>query len=257
MIEALERLNKRQPPNIQMKSIFSSMTIWGFLIALVSRFFGHEIAASDGTTLVTQAMEGWPLIVGVGADLIVAWKRVTATKFDVGKFASPVFWAALIGGAMTTLQTVGVDWSGIDNLPEKVGLAAASIGGFVGFILQLIGRARASQPLGLVSDPAFLPKASSAIVIPSWVPLLLKLIPWRVLFAFVLQRWLGISPAQFEDIIKTVAHVDSRPIKGDEKGVVVDGAITQAYPQFRPHERDAAVALAVAGLASDGQLKLS
>jgi uncharacterized membrane protein len=240
-----------------MKSIFSSMTIWGFLIALVSRFFGHEIAADDGTTLVTQAMEGWPLIVGVGADLMVAWKRVTATKFDVGRFASPVFWAALIGGAMTLLQTLGVDWSGIENLPEKVGLAAASIGGFVGFFLQLVGRARASQPLGLVSDPAFSPKAAGAIVIPSWVPLLLKLIPWRVLFAFVLQRWLGITAAQFEEIIKTVALAESKPMEGEQKGLFVVASIERAYPGWKPHERDAAVALAVAGLASDGTLKLS
>jgi hypothetical protein len=257
MIEALERLNKRRPPNIRMKSIFSSMTIWGFLIALVSRFLGHEIAATDGTNLVTQAMEGWPLIVGVGADLMVAWKRVTATKFDVGKFASPVFWAALIGGAMTTLQTLGVDWSGIENLPEKVGLAAASIGGFVGFILQLIGRARASQPLGLVSDPAASPKASASIVIPSWVPLLLKLIPWRVLFAFILQRWAGISPAQFEEIIKTVGYAEGKTLDGGDKAMLVHDNLARAYPRLKPHEREAAVSLAVAGLASDGQLKLS
>jgi hypothetical protein len=257
MSQLLHRLNHRNPPNIRMKSIFSSMTIWGFLIALVSRFVGHEIAVGQATDLVAQATEAWPLLVGVGADLVVAWRRVTATKFDVGRFASPAFWAALVGGVMAALQAVEVDWSGLEDLPDKVGIALASIGGFVGLVFQIAGPARATQPLGLVSDPAPSMSLTSAVVIPSWVGVVLRLIPWRVLFAFVLQKWLGITPAQFEEIIKTVGYVDGKPLKGVEKAMFVHDNLSRAYPHLRSHEREAAVALAVAGLVSEGKIQLS
>lgn len=252
----LERLNRHNPPNIRMKSFLSSMTIWGFLISLLSRFIGHEVTAEQGASLATQATEAWPMIVGVFADIAVAYRRVSATNFDVGRFASPAFWAALIGGLMSAMQASGVDWSAAEmQLPQKVGVAVASITGLVGFVLQLVGPARASMPLGLMADPGLTPKA--AITVPSWAVMLLKLIPWRVLFAYVLQKWLGITPSQFEEIIKTVQLAETKPMDGEQKGLFVLASIDRAYPQFKPHECNAAVALAVAGLASDGQIKLS
>jgi hypothetical protein len=261
----LERLNRHNPPNIDMKSILSSMTIWGVLISLVARFFKIELTAGDGATLASQATEAWPVLVGVLADIAVAWKRVLATKFNVGWYASHTFWAAVVGGVMSALQAAGTDWQGLEGLPEKLTAAVAAGGGLVGLILQLVGRARASAPLGVLGAGdihvplAALPKLAvgTTVSIPTWAVLILKMIPWRVLFAYVLQRWMGITPAQFEEIIKTVAHVDGKPLAGGEKGVVVDGNIVRAYPQFRLHERQGAVALAVAGLASDGTLKLS
>jgi hypothetical protein len=261
----LQRLNRHNPPNIRMKSILSSMTIWGVLISLVARFFKVELTTGDGATLATQATEAWPVLVGVFADVTVAWKRVLATKFNVDWYASPTFWAAIVGGVMTALQAAGTDWQGLEGLPEKVAASVAAGGGLVGLILQLVGRAKATAPLGIIGENdnhvplAAIPKLAvgTTVSIPTWAVLILKMIPWRVLFGYVLQKWLGITPAQFEEIIKTVAHVDGRPIAGAEKAVVVEGALTRAYPQLRPHEREAAVALAVAGLASDGQLKLS
>lgn len=261
----LQRLNRHNPPNIRMKSILSSMTIWGVLISLVARFFKVELTAGDGATLATQATEAWPVLVGVFADVTVAWKRLLATKFNVGWYASPTFWAAIVGGLMTALEAAGTDWQGLEGLPEKVAASVAAGGGLVGLILQLVGRAKATAPLGIIGENenhvplaaiAKLP-VSGSVSIPTWAVLILKMIPWRVLFAYVLQKWLGITPAQFEEIIKTVQLAEAKPMDGEQKGLFVVASIDRAYPQFKPHECNAAVALAVAGLASDGQLKLS
>jgi len=97
----------------------------------------------------------------------------------------------------------------------------------------------------------------NSIVIPSWVIMVLKLIPWRILFAYVLQKWLGISSAQFEEIIKTVQLAETKPVDGTLKAEFVLSNIERAWPNLKQHEREAATALAVAGLAADGQLKLS
>jgi hypothetical protein len=233
MIESLERLNKRQKPNIDMKDFF--------LKAIFSRL-GPTITA----------------IVSAAIGFLV-------TKLASFEIMLDAHMQMHISSALT-----GLIWLTVNQLVNR----------YMGDKVEVIQRAyglEADRWLGPVTtatavDPAQIPiaipvqglrsvpantRAFSTIVIPSWVVMLLKLVPWRTLFAYVLQKWLGITPSQFEEIIKTVDLAESKDMDGERKGLFVVASIERAYPGWKPHERDAAVALAVAGLASDGTLKLS
>jgi hypothetical protein len=233
MIEALERLNKRRPPNIIMKDailklIFSRLgpvitaivsAILGFLVTKLATY--QIMLDAELQTQISGALTG---LIWLTVNQLV--NRYMGDKVEIIQQAYGLEADRWLG-PKTTAAAIDAN-----QIPKAIPIQ------------------------GLRSVPAN-SRPFSAIVIPSWVVMVLKLIPWRTLFAYVLQKWLGITPAQFEEIIKTVEHVENKPIEGSEKATVVDGNIVRAYPQFRPHERQAAVALAVAGLASDGQLKLS
>jgi hypothetical protein len=229
----LERLNRRNPPNIRMKNailklIFSRLgpTITAIVSAvlgfLVTKLASYQIMLdADLQTQISGALTG---LIWLTVNQLV--NRYMGDKVEIIQQAYGLEADRWLG-PVTTAAAVNPD-----QVPRPL------------------------EAQGLRSVPANT-RPFSAIVIPSWAVMVLKLIPWRTLFAYVLQKWLGITPAQFEEIIKTVQFAEKQPVDGEEKGVFVISSIARAYPQFKPHERQAAVALAVAGLASDGTLKLS
>lgn len=255
MTESLTRLNHRQPPNLRMKSIFKSKFVWGSIISMLSRLFQMKMTPGEGGDFYSLLVDAWPAFVGAFADLSAVWGRITATRFNLGALKSPTFWKITIGAVMSVLGALGVDWTGLAESPEKIAAAIASLGTIIGTITQYVGRATAAQPLGLVADPAASPRAS--IVVPSWLVVILRMIPWRILMAYVLEKWAGIAPGQFEEIIKTVLAAEPKALDGGEKSMLVHDSASRNWPELKPHEREAAVALAVAGLASEGKLKLS
>lgn len=229
----LDRLNRRNPPNIIMKNAILKLLfsrVGPAVKALVSSLLGWLVTYLAGFGIMLDADLQMHISVAITG---VIWLTI---DFLVNKYA---------GDNVAIIQKAyGLE---VDKVLGPITTAAA---------VDPDQTPKAIPMQGLRSVPEN-PRPFSAIVIPSWVVMVLKLIPWRVLFAYVLQKWLGITPAQFEEIIKTVQLAESKPLDGEQKGLFVVASIDRAYPQFKPHECNAAVALAVAGLASDGQLKLS
>jgi len=132
---------------IKMKNILNSKTIWGALITLASRFIGTTLDQDEGTMLAESGFAMWPLLLGIFADFKVIVSRIRATNFDLKYFQSPVFRTAVFGFIMVVLQGMGVDWSGLETLPQKIEAVIATGGSLFGFILVLIGRAKATKEL--------------------------------------------------------------------------------------------------------------
>jgi hypothetical protein len=229
----LERLNRRNPPNIRMKDA---------ILKLIFSRLGPTVKA------IVSSLLGWFVVWLAGFGVMLD----ADLQMHISVAVSGLIWVAIdqvanryLGKNVRTIQRayglIEDDWLG------PVTTAAA------------VNPDQVPRPLevqGLRSVPANT-RPFSAIVIPSWVVMVLKLIPWRTLFAYVLQKWLGITPAQFEEIIKTVQFAETKPMDGPLKAEFVVANIERAWPALKQHECDAAVALAVAGLASDGTVKLS
>jgi uncharacterized membrane protein len=243
-----DNLNKLNP----MKSILQSMTIWGAIIALISRFVGLEISAGEANDIITEAASGWPMIAGLFADVTAAAKRIGATKFDRHWYQSPVFWSALVAGIMGVLQSIGVNWAGLETLPQQVGGVVVAIGGILGPIIMLIGRARASKVVG---PPGANTKLGIVNVskIPWWALLILKAVPWHELLSYVLQR-LKINPELWAKARNLVLMVDPQPVTGAEKSLAVYDRLERSMPDAKPHERHAVVGLAVAALKLENKI---
>lgn len=131
------------------KPLLKSMTIYGALLAVISRFTVFKVSPGEGQDLLTQAAAFGPLLAGLFGDLTAMVKRVRATKFNVDWYRSGVFWAAVFSGAMGALQAAGVDWSGLEATPDKVRAVGGTGGTFLAAILVIWGRSRASTPIGL------------------------------------------------------------------------------------------------------------
>ena len=233
MSDLLERLNRRNPPNMKIKDA---------ILKLIFSRLGPAI-----TAIVSAAL-------GFLVTKLASYQILLDAELQTQ-----------ISGALTGLIWLTVNQLVNKYFGDKVEVIQKAYGLEADRWLGPVTTAAAVDPKqipmavavqGLQSVPANT-RAFSAIVIPSWVVMVLKLIPWRTLFAYVLQKWLGITPAQFEEIIKTVQLAEAKSMDGEQKGLFVVASIDRAYPQFKPHECNAAVALAVAGLASDGTLKLS
>lgn len=134
---------------IKMKNLFKSKTVIGAIITLVSRFIGTGIDQNEGTWLAESGFAMWPLLLGIFADFKVMVERIRATNFNLKYFQSPVFRTAVFGFIMVVMQGMGVDWSGLETLPQKIEAIIATGGSLVGFIMVLIGRAKASKELQL------------------------------------------------------------------------------------------------------------
>lgn len=129
------------------KNPFQSATLIGAIIALLSRFLNAEMSANEGAGLVHESTALWPVLVGIFADLKVALSRIQATQFNVTFYKSQVFWAGLVAAAMSVMQLLGVDWTGLEDLPNKIAAAIGGIGAIVGSIMVFVGRARASKQI--------------------------------------------------------------------------------------------------------------
>lgn len=125
------------------------MTLWGMFISLVSRFLQSDLTQDEGTIIAEKGFAMWPLLLGIFADLKVGMERIKATNFNLRYFQSPVFRSAVFGFIMVVLQGMGVNWDGIEHLPEKIEAALSVGGSLFGFILVLVGRAKANKALTL------------------------------------------------------------------------------------------------------------
>lgn len=132
---------------VQVKGVLQSVTLWGVLLALASRLAGVEMTVEDGQALTGQAMAAWPLLLALVADLKVAWGRVAATSFDKAWWRSGNFWAVCVGAVMSVLAALGVNWKGLEELPEKITAVSMVVLSLVGAVLQWVGRARASKQI--------------------------------------------------------------------------------------------------------------
>jgi hypothetical protein len=132
-----------------MKNLLKSKTVIGAIITLVSRFIGAGIDQNEGTVLAESGFAMWPLLLGIFADFKVMVERIRATNFNLKYFQSPVFRTAVFGFIMVVMQGMGVDWSGLETLPQKIEAVIATGGSLVGFVMVLIGRAKASKELQL------------------------------------------------------------------------------------------------------------
>lgn len=239
--------NKRIP----MKPILQSMTIWGVLISLVARFAKIEISGDEAGDLLSHATAAWPAIVGLFADFTAGIKRIGATRFNLNFWQSPLFWSALVAGIMGVLQTVGVDWSGLETLPQQTAGVVTAIGGILGPIIMLIGRAKASKPIGVGGAIGV---ANVPTSIPWWALLILKAVPWDQLLKYVLER-LKISPDLWSKAREWVLKVAPKSeLTGADKSLVVYDKLESDFLYSKPHEREAAVGLAVASLKLENKI---
>lgn len=147
----LERTMKRRQEKVgnavQVKGVLQSVTLWGVLLALASRFAGVEMTVQDGQAMTGQALAAWPLVLALFADLKVAWGRVAATSFNKSWWRSGNFWAVCFGAVMSVLAALGVNWGGLEALPEKIAAVVMVVGSLLGAVLQWVGRARASKTI--------------------------------------------------------------------------------------------------------------
>jgi len=134
------------------KPLLQSSVIWGAGIAIISRLVGISMVGGEAQELADNLTSTLPLLAGLGADAAAAVERVRATQFDVHWYRSKVFWAAILSGLMGVLQAAGVDWQGLEEVPDRVAGAVTAVGGLVGAVVMLIGRARASKKI-VITQP--------------------------------------------------------------------------------------------------------
>lgn len=148
--DILQTWDRLKPPSSRppMKSILSSLTVQGALVALVARLLGLQISSGETSTLLDQAQQLWLVILGLLADAGAITARMKATKFNVPAWKSPTFWSAIFSGAMTLASGFGLDLAGVQSLVEKAVAAWPQIAGLVGTVMMLYGRFRAAKKLG-------------------------------------------------------------------------------------------------------------
>lgn len=146
ILQTWDRL-KRPPSKTPMKSLFSSLTIQGALVALLARLFGFSLSSGETSTLLDQTQQLWPVLLGLLADARAITSRIKATRFDVPAWKSPTFWAAILSGLMTLASAFGLDLSGLQTLIEKGAAAWPQIAGLAGTVMMLYGRFRATKKL--------------------------------------------------------------------------------------------------------------
>jgi hypothetical protein len=100
-----------------MKSIFTSSTVIGAFIALLSKIIGFE--SSDAHSIYGSLIELWPIGVGIAADLSGVWARIRQTDFDKGVFRRPAFYAAVLSALVTLAGAFGYDLSALQDITAK------------------------------------------------------------------------------------------------------------------------------------------
>jgi hypothetical protein len=144
------------------KPLLQSKTIYGALLAIASKFTMFKVSNGEAQDLVTQVTVLAPLLAGLYADGAAMYKRVRATKFNISWYKSGVFWAAIVSAFMGVLQAVGVDWSGLEQTPEKLGAVFGAAGTLLSTVLMIWGRSSASKAIGL-------PPPQDLGIMPGWL----------------------------------------------------------------------------------------
>lgn len=145
--DAFRRIKTQQPA--VMKGLFTSTTIIGVLVALFSKVIGIEVSHGEAADIFAQGKALWPVLVGIGADLAAAWYRLKATNFQTPAWQSRTFWAGVISGVMSLTSAFGLDLTGLQAILDQ-GLAAwPAISAFIGSVMIIVGRSRATKRIAV------------------------------------------------------------------------------------------------------------
>lgn len=102
----------------EFKSIFASKAIIGALIAAIAKLWG--LKTGDLSSLYDIGLILWPIIVGIGADCVTMWHRLTQTQFSAPPWCTWQFWGAIISGLTTIFAAFGVDIHELDGIAHKI-----------------------------------------------------------------------------------------------------------------------------------------
>jgi hypothetical protein len=149
-----------------MKRLLTSTTVIGVLVALFGKVLGLEVSKGEVVTLIDQIQIIWPVLVGIGADLVAFWGRVSATRFDVSWYKSKTFWAGIISAVATTAAALGVDLTGLQPIIDKSVATWPAVVAIFGSVLTIIGRFKAKKRI-----------AGSASQIMVWLLLVMPVLP--------------------------------------------------------------------------------
>lgn len=143
---ALKRRRERNPNQIDvMKSIFESKTMWGLAVTLGAKLLGLESA--DVQSVIDHALQLWPVLIGIGADLGAAWSRLRQSHFDGSALKTPTFWLQALSMGCTLAAALGVDADSLQDAITK-GLGAwPSIAALAGSVFAVWGQAQARRKL--------------------------------------------------------------------------------------------------------------
>jgi hypothetical protein len=136
-----------------MKSLLSSSTVVGALIALISKVVG--IKSGDVHGIYDSLMLLWPVLVGVAADLTGMWSRIKQSNFDRGVFQRPAFWAQILSAVVTAAAAFGVDLSSLEAIFSQSLAHGPAIASLIGSVIAIIGSLRATKPI----DSGTIPRA--------------------------------------------------------------------------------------------------
>jgi hypothetical protein len=130
---------------ITAKSLLSSKTIIGILIALGAKFTG--LAGDDINGVVVNAATAWPIIVGILADLGALIARIRLVDFDKNILKRRDFWLQVISGLMTVAAAFGYDLSALQGIIAKGLNAWPALVALVGGVVGILGSLTAKQKI--------------------------------------------------------------------------------------------------------------
>lgn len=139
--------NHRKTPPMKFKSPFTSLTLFGVVISLLSKFAGVEVSSSEASAVMDTVKELWPLILGVSADVGAAYHRIRATNFNKELVYSRTFWLAIASGLCTIVSAFGYDVAGLQAIAEKGLSAWPALASLAGIAITIFGRWRAKHRL--------------------------------------------------------------------------------------------------------------
>lgn len=118
------------------KGFFSSATIVGLLISLLSRFFDigeHSGTVKDLYSLITDT---WPIILGIGTDLYGKFSRMKKEDFDKSIFKSTTFWVSL---SSLVLTAFGIEQEFIYEMQVRIEDIWPKITMIIGGVIAVFG----------------------------------------------------------------------------------------------------------------------
>lgn len=133
-----------------MKSIFSSLTMRGVMLTLVSyalTFLSPALDRQEMQGVIDGVLQLWPELLGITTALGAAVHRLQAWNFDKTMLRSKTFWAGVVGAAIALMNAFQMPTEGLQDLADHIFAALAKAGPLIGSILIIIGRVRAKQPL--------------------------------------------------------------------------------------------------------------
>jgi hypothetical protein len=136
--------NEFYPKTKEGKSIFSSMTIIGLSISMMSRFFEIGLNSDDVISTYSLIIKDWPLISGIVIDIWGKISRYNKSQFNYHFIEDKTFWLTLFA---LVASIIGIEQQDQEEIVNHLNILIPKITMICGGVLAIIGSIRASKEI--------------------------------------------------------------------------------------------------------------